>query len=417
MVTEVFPRSAAPLSANKAPASNASSDITALACDFCRQQLQPRYRPHRSTRGLTVHVCPHCGLVQSGPRIARTNARENAAVSGGADWGNVRYGKGFRTAQAMDALSRHADMGESLSLLDVGSNRGSFARAFLEAAPHAALTALEPDERFAQAAAGLPRTKLIQARIEDMAFADASFDIVHSCHTIEHLAEPFAALRDHARILKQGGLLVIDAPNIALIGGDDIVEEWFIDKHLFHFSARSLSRMITAADFSILEHVDPADAINLLFVARKNTRTNGPVAADLAEAEQADRLIARYRQTRARNLAALTGAARELTALKSRRIALWGAGRLFDLLVSEGGFDPSVLTLLIDTHLRDHMDSRHGMTLSPPEALTRKPVDTIVVMSRGFAREIAAQAALLAPGAQIILYSDLLARARVAQAA
>ncbi len=37
-------------------------------------------------------------------------------------------------------------------------------------------------------------------------------------------------------MLKHGGLLVLDAPNIALIGGDDILEEWFIDKHLYHFS-------------------------------------------------------------------------------------------------------------------------------------------------------------------------------------
>ncbi len=388
-----------------------------LACDFCGHRLQPRYRPDRSSRDLTVHVCPHCGLVQSGPRVARTEHRHAAAVSGGADWGNVRYGKGFRTQAAMDALARHADLNSMLALLDVGSNRGSFARAFLDAAPQAALTALEPDERFAQSVNALPRTKLVQARIEDMAFADASFDIVHSCHTIEHLASPVTILRDHARVLKHGGLLVIDAPNIALIGGEDIVEEWFIDKHLYHFSARTLARMITAAGFSIIEQADPADAINLLFVARKTGRAAQPVAADLSEVEQADNLLARYRQTRAHNLKALACAANGLAALRPRRIALWGAGRLFDLLVTEGGFDPRQLTLLIDTHLKQHMDSRHGVSLSTPEALRQAPVDAIVVMSRGFAAEIAAHARRLAPGADIILYSDLLARARLQPAA
>ena len=395
----------------------ASSEAAPLACDFCGQRLQPRYRPDRSSRDLTVHVCPHCGLVQSGPRVARTKDRHAAAVSGGADWGNVRYGKGFRTRAAMDALARHADLDSPFALLDVGSNRGSFARAFLDAAPQAALTALEPDERFAQSAGDLPRTKLVQARIENMAFADASFDIVHSCHTIEHLASPFTTLRDHARVLKHGGLLVIDAPNIALIGGDDIVEEWFIDKHLYHFSARTLARMITAAGFSIIEQADPADAINLLFVARKTGRTSTTAAADLAEVQQADCLLGRYRQTRAGNLAALSRAARDLAALAPRRIALWGAGRLFDLLVTEGSFDPSQLTLLIDTHLKQHMDSRHGVALSTPEALRQTPVDTIVVMSRGFAAEITAEARRLAPKAEIILYSDLLTRARLQPAA
>ncbi len=62
---------------------------------------------------------------------------------------------------------------------------------------------------------------------------------------------------------------MIDAPNTALLGGDDIVEEWFIDKHLFHFSARTLSRMIEAAGFTVIEWNDPADAVNVLFVAKR----------------------------------------------------------------------------------------------------------------------------------------------------
>jgi SAM-dependent methyltransferase len=327
----------------------------------------------------------------------------------------------------MTALARHADLSKPLALLDVGSNRGSFARAFLDVAPAAHLTAVEPDERFADSCAGLARTELVRARTENTAFADGAFDIVHSCHTMEHLAQPFAALKDHARVLKPGGLLVIDAPNIALVGGDDIVEEWFIDKHLFHFSARTLSRMIEAAGFAIVQQNDPADAINLLFVARKagepvftarKTGTpEGAIAADPAEAGAATALMRRYQKTRARNLAALAAAARELDALKPKRIALWGAGRLFDLLVREGGYDPGALSLLIDTHLIKHMARRHGAPLAMPDALSDAAADVVVVMSRGFADEIAAQVRARAPHAQIILYADLLGRARLGRAA
>src|ERR1700712_989152 len=93
-----------------------------LDCDFCRaSSLQFAYAPDGSTRGLKVYVCGQCGLVQSLPRVARTAQRHAAAVSGGADWGNVRYGKGFRTQAAMDAVARHADLAAPLALLDVGS--------------------------------------------------------------------------------------------------------------------------------------------------------------------------------------------------------------------------------------------------------------------------------------------------------
>ncbi|MEI9930680.1 MAG: class I SAM-dependent methyltransferase [Rhizomicrobium sp.] len=213
-------------------------------CDLClRDALKFLYQPERSTRGISVHLCAHCGLVQSLPRIDRAT-RAPAAVSSGADWGNVRYGKGFRTKIALDTLARHIDLNEDIALLDIGSNRGSFAKAFLAAAPQAHIVAVEPDERVAQSCGTLERTELIQARIEDAALESNRFDIVHSCHTVEHLAHPSSVIADHWRVLKSDGLLILDAPNIALLAADDIVEEWFIDKHLYHFSARTLGRMI-----------------------------------------------------------------------------------------------------------------------------------------------------------------------------
>jgi SAM-dependent methyltransferase len=198
-------------------------------CDLCnRNALEPIYKPEKSTRGLSVHVCGVCGLLQSLPRIDRAE-RAPAAVSSGADWGNVRYGKGFRSKIALDAIRRYTDLGSDIALLDVGSNRGSFVRAFLEAAPNANVAAVEPDERVAASCAGLPRTQLIRERIENVALETRRFDVVHSCHTIEHLIHPLRTLIDHHRVLKNGGLLILDAPNTALLASDDIVEEWFID--------------------------------------------------------------------------------------------------------------------------------------------------------------------------------------------
>jgi hypothetical protein len=85
---------------------------------------------------------------------------------------------------------------------------------------------------------------------------------------------------------------------------------------------------------------------------------------------------------------------------------------LFDALVLHGGFDPKSLALLIDTHLKLHVDERHGMKLSGPEDLAGAKPGLIVVMSRAFAGEISKIAKTHAPNAEILLYSDLLARAR-----
>ena len=386
-------------------------------CELCRRPaLEPVYEVEGSARGLKVHLCRHCGLLQSLPRIDRA-PRRDAAPSGGADWGNVRYGKSFRTRAALSALRRHIDLSANLALLDVGSNRGSFVRAFAGEAPNAHIVAIEPDERVAESCRGLERTELIAARIEDVPLETGRFDIIHSCHTIEHLAGPARALADHWRVLKPGGLLVLDAPSTALLDADDIVEEWFIDKHLYHFSARTLMRMVTAAGFDIVEPPDPADRENLLIVACRADRAAHVLSSDPREVTEAERLIAAYGAARARNLVALTAMAAELKSLAPRRVAMWGAGRLFDSLVVHGGFMPDMLAGLIDAHLKAHVPVRHGCQLKAPEALSEIDPGVVVVMSRGFAGEITAHARKLAPDAEIITYSDLLTRARHRRAA
>jgi len=386
-------------------------------CELCRRDaLKYLYQPERSTRGIKVHLCTHCGLGQSLPRADREK-RAPASVSSGADWGNVRYGKGFRTKVAIDALTRHADLDGDISLLDVGSNRGSFVRAFLDAAPNARVVAVEPDERVATSCQGQERVDLIEARIEDVPLETGRFDIVHSCHTLEHLAHPAHVLADHWRTLKNDALLILDVPNIALIGADDIVEEWFIDKHLHHFSARTLGRMIEMTGFEIVQHPDPGDRSNLLFVARKVPTSNSGICGDAGEVANAQSLVTSYRTTRSRNLEALSSVAAEIVELAPRGVALWGAGRLFDSLVKHGRFDPSGLTLLIDTHLKSLVGECHGRAIADPEALSESGAGVVVVMSRDFAGEIAARARILSPFVEVVLYSDLLSRARTRLAA
>jgi SAM-dependent methyltransferase len=387
------------------------------ACELCRHEaLEFSYQPEASTRRLKVYSCAHCGLVQSLPRIDRA-PRAPAAVSGGADWGNIRYGKAFRTKAVLSLLERHADLSAELSVLDVGSNRGSFVRAFLDAAPASHIVAVEPDDRVAVASAWLDRVQLIMARIESVPLESGRFDIIHSCHTIEHLAEPARVLADHWRTLKPGGLLVLDAPNIAILDADDMIEEWFIDKHLYHFSIRTLMRLVESTGFEVIAAPDIADRENILLIARKSYTAHPAIDPDPREVASSQQLIASYGATRARNLAALTHAAAEIAAMKPRKVAIWGAGRIFDVLVQHGGLAPESLALLIDTHLKAYVSERFGCALAGPEALETNKPDVIVIMSRGFADEIALEARRLAPSADIILYSDLLVRARHKKAA
>lgn len=375
-------------------------------CELCgRDGLTLAYAPEHSRRGISITVCCYCGLVQSLPRIdhePRTAAPDT-----------VRFGKSCRTQIALEAVKRHAPSG-AFRLIDVGSNRSDFLAVFAGAFPGAEAVAVEPDARVAASAAG--KAELHVARIESLKFEPGRFDVVHSCHTIEHLAHPLRVLKDHARILKTGGLLILDAPNIAVTGAEDIIEEWFVDKHLTHFSARTLTRMVEAAGFEILEQPDPSDIENLFLVAKK-TGTPLRVEPDPPEVDRAVELVSTYAATRAHNCEALGAIVEDLTALAARGLAVWGAGPIFDTVVRHGGFDPKSLTALIDPSLASHAGERHGVTIQKPDALAAAKPSAVVVMTRRPREDIAAIVKASAPGADIIAFSDLLGRARLKRAA
>jgi len=374
-------------------------------CDLCTSDaLQPVYVSPSTKRGLKVHGCADCGLVQSLPRCDRA-PRADAAVSAEADWGNVRYGKGFRT-DAHRILFAGLELLSEPRILDVGANRGHFTRLAHELWPDATIVAVEPDERVADASAGIRHVELVRKRIEDCAFEADSFDFIYSAHTLEHLRSPHQTLIDHARTLVPGGRLFLEVPNIDIIGTADIVEEWFIDKHLYHFSAATLEAMLKGAGFAILSGPDPRDAEHLTILAEKR-RVRRDIAENPAEVSRANLLVATYAATRARNARTLITAAARLGAERGR-LVVWGAGRIFDALVRVGGFDPARLAGLIDEGLARHTSERHGVSLTPSGDLALLKPDIVLIASRSFAGEIATKVRELAPQARILTFSDLL---------
>jgi len=386
-------------------------------CDLCgNAALEQVYAPQGSVRRLTVWLCTHCGLVQSLPRIDHAPRRQ-ASVSADADWGNVRYGKGFRAEANLSTLKPFLAKHRPLRVLDVGASRGAFSLEMKAAYPAAEIIGLEPDERVVGAWAKTPGFTWLHARLEDTRPEPESFDVIYSCHTLEHVKSGREALRHHWEALKPHGHLLIEVPNLAMIGLGDIVEEFFIDKHLYHYSLRTLSRLLTASGFRPVVVADPRDIVNVTIVAVKADNGAVPVESDAREVESATALISSYHATRMRNLTALTSVARMIDAMAPRKVAVWGAGRLLNSLILNGGLKPTSLAAVVDKHLVRYASDAHGVRLTAPTELPSIKPDVVVVMSRSFANEIREEAQARVPGCEVIAYADLLARAKTQAAA
>lgn len=134
-------------------------------------------------------------------------------------------------------------------VLDVGFGSGGF----LENAKSVGwdVTGVDPDiETVRNARArGL---NAVQGDLDTLDGVDSKFDVITMCHVIEHVHDPVASLRACHRLLKPGGLLWIETPNIQSLGHARFKEDWRglePPRHLVLFNEASLRWALLQAGF------------------------------------------------------------------------------------------------------------------------------------------------------------------------
>ncbi|HXG68169.1 MAG TPA: class I SAM-dependent methyltransferase [Blastocatellia bacterium] len=93
-------------------------------------------------------------------------------------------------------------------------------------------------------------------QLQDAPFEPASFDFIHMSHVIEHVPDPLEVLYLTARLLKPGGHLYIETPNVDSAGCRQCGRYWFpweSPRHLFLFSPDTLRQILCKAEFAILD--------------------------------------------------------------------------------------------------------------------------------------------------------------------
>ncbi len=377
-------------------------------CDHCHSpQLQKIYTAADSQRGLSIYLCAACGLTQSLPRCDRVASR-HVAVTAGANWGNVRYGKGFRTRAAIEKLQQVVDLAQVSHCLDVGANRGAFVLALHALAPGARIVAIEPDRQVTRDYANHPNIEVIHRRIEAVSLPAQRFDLIHCSHTLEHLHSPAATLQQIHQAMSDDGVLLLEVPNLAFIGQADVVEEWFIDKHLYHYTPQTLVAALAAAGFHCPDSRIDSSAANIRVIATKgdahhdhDMETTKKTSLDLIE---------QYQYNLSKNHQQLAQAARQIESLAAtgRQIVFWGAGRIFDALMRQGQLNSQAIAGIVDTQLPRFVGTMHGLTLHYPSAIAQLAPDLVIITAREYYAEIHAELQVLLPGCPSRSLSDLL---------
>lgn len=198
--------------------------------------------------GGSLLVCSSCGAVQKtaderwlSEIDAIYGAYEIYEIAGGAEQ-LIFAADGAaapRSQRLIDALRRELTLPARGRLIDIGCGNGAALGNFSRALPQWELYGSELSDR---AAAGLKRLpNFRELYTVPTSRIPGRFDLVSMIHSLEHMPDPAAALRDAASLLADEGALFVEVPDVETSPFDLLVAD-----HLMHFSAATLGYLAGA---------------------------------------------------------------------------------------------------------------------------------------------------------------------------
>jgi 2-polyprenyl-3-methyl-5-hydroxy-6-metoxy-1,4-benzoquinol methylase len=153
-------------------------------------------------------------------------------------------------------------------LLDVGTAAGAFVAAARDRGWEA--EGCEPNRWMAQWGASHYGIRIREGSVFDQPYEDGSFDVVTLWDVIEHTLDPRAVLARCRSLLKPGGILVVNYPDIGSWIARVLGRRWLFltSVHLYYFDRRTIRQMLRATGFeaeSIRPHVQRLELDYILF--------------------------------------------------------------------------------------------------------------------------------------------------------
>lgn len=266
----------------------AAGSWTMLRCTQCSSAyLDPR--PSRASIGKAYGTY-YTHSVESSAQVSADQLslmrRVRRAISNG--YLNERFGTlrlpayrwGFLLAklfplqrQLLDSEFRYLPKPQAgQRLLDIGCGNGEFL-AKAKAAGWT-VTGIDLDPKAVMAAARMALDVQV-GTVEVFSDESNSFDAITISHVIEHVHEPIALLLDIFRLLKPGGMVFIETPNIDSFGSNIYKKNWRgieAPRHLVIFNHKSLHGALVRLGFKSLRFMNRRQVTEGIFQQSENLR-------------------------------------------------------------------------------------------------------------------------------------------------
>lgn len=193
--------------------------------------------------------CRRCGFQYVNPRL-----RGDLIFSGYTEGDDPTYVSQLQArertfAASLDEIERAA--GGTGRLLDIGTAAGAFVAAARARGWEA--EGCEPNKWLAGWGASHYGITIRQGSVFDQNYAEESFDVVTLWDVIEHTLDPRAMLDRCRRLLKPGGVLIVNYPDIGSWIARTLGRRWLFltSVHLYYFDRRTIRRMLESTGFEV----------------------------------------------------------------------------------------------------------------------------------------------------------------------
>jgi 2-polyprenyl-3-methyl-5-hydroxy-6-metoxy-1,4-benzoquinol methylase len=236
-----------------------SAAMETVVCNNCGcpdRSLLHTFRLEPDNQDCFVVRCSRCGLVYLNPRPSRDrigiyyppNYQANMLNLLAKGKTNVIAKWGFGMVRRRRTPSKKTGR-----LLDVGCSNGAYLAAMREKGWD--VEGVELDDDAVEYARKSRNLKVTQGYVEEALgqLAGNSFDVVTMWHVLEHVFDPAEALKQIHRVLKPGGVVMLEVPNYASPLVSLFKRYWFpmdIPRHLYQFTPASMKTMLTRAGFN-----------------------------------------------------------------------------------------------------------------------------------------------------------------------
>jgi len=203
-----------------------------------------------------LESCAVCGLV----RLGRLPSQEEAYPPDYYGSGQSKFLPGIESLShappslmvaATRLASRLHDRAKPRRVLDVGCGRGYLLRQFRTMG----WMTSGIDIKGSPIPVGDPDLDCREGDASSLPWPAGHFDLVVINHVLEHVADPWMACAEAARVLRSGGILYVGVPNYGSLQQRLFGTLWFpleIPRHLYHFSPLSLRVLAETAGFTVM---------------------------------------------------------------------------------------------------------------------------------------------------------------------